>query len=125
MRSMFSMRAWLGPQIQMQSISGAATISSMERERARLPDAQGAGQGGRLFRVSGLRAPDAAHVRVADGDPGLDVESGDEAAADEPDAETASLPLPAPPGKGGDPSGTPERVSTCGFPPGASWRCYA
>src|SRR6476646_10745208 len=44
MRSMFSMRAWLGPQIQMQSISGAATISSMEakarasptrRERAR------------------------------------------------------------------------------------------
>ena len=90
MRSMFSTRAKFGPQIQMQSIAGSATISSIDRIRPGVADAQRARQRRGLFGLAAVGTPDAANVGVADRLPRADVKPGDEAAADEPDPSAAS-----------------------------------
>ena len=85
--SMFSMRAWLGPQIQMPSISGRCHHLLDGGEGLRVSHPQRAGQGRRFLGVRAVRAPDPPHVGVAHGQPGLHVETRDEAAAHETHAQ--------------------------------------
>ena len=64
--STFSMRAWLGPQSQMASMAGSATMSAIDAYGLRVADvelaARAAAAAAALRRVG---APDAAHVGVA------------------------------------------------------------
>ncbi len=86
--STFSTRAWFGPQSQMASMAGSATISVIEPYAFARPTSSFRAKAAASCGVLLVGAPDAEDVGVADALPGLHVKAGVESAADESDAET-------------------------------------
>ena len=74
----------------MASMLSSATIASMESKARASPTRNDRARAAASSACAAVGAPDAMDVRIPDGLPRANVEPRDEAAADEPDAQSAS-----------------------------------